>query len=1180
MKKILICFCIFTGLMLSATPRVLFELGGKTKLRHFAVELTQTDDGTLSVKKNSHANWGGFYLPHTSVLELAGQRVRISGRIQVKSLKSFGLQPPSLNGSIWFQNEKSGIASHKKRIGSGTFFSLKEVGPEIAFDKTFPVPSNGKYMVIFLNFGYSTGEFIVKNLKVEVVSPVKVEKRVNTGIPEKVMLLQPGIPKSFSLANTSDWKKSANITLSYTPEGVHLHVEANDTYHRQPFSDKRIWRGDSLQFAADPLLDRQENGYNGADDVEYGLALLENGKSLLHIFAEPADYPPPMNRIRYFVRRDEAAKKTEYQLFFPWKAFGPFLYDKMDRFGANILLNACEENGQRHTIEWHPATANGKKPAAMAAILLDKTKRGIMADILPCKLNRDSGKDYCFQAAVAAVEPVKGKISITCNGKEVYDENILFAQGETIFSFTLPNTLFQNGENSITISFADAQKEFHTKSFKVSQISEKEQTERIMKLRQACYNKMAALEPMIQKFNTDTAFPREQMISWKVCKLFLDLFIPEDVTRKDYVLALREVEEVDAALTQLKKELESKNYVLSQSRNVMDLKIDNGSLVGSDGPVFAFGIHGAPAMRRLNWHDHKMLSITHTSSDITPIKWTTFPTTSQGKPTTRSCKLRPFEWRNYNTTSTPLIQVYSSWWEKYIKKWQSDAIVSGNHFLGYDPDHPRMREMVDIMVSGTFRDLAAQKHNVLKDSIAFDLWNEPMFGSVSPYTVMAYRNFLEKRYGTIENYNRYYKSNFKNFNEITDIRSKMDYLPIACYDYCTFNNQRFYEFHKIVRDAAKRGAGPENPIRFTIKLMNAQLCGGWASAERGYDVDLISKLTDIHGGDNFVSEILHVEPDYTCNWRPQVFAFDLMKSVAPNQPIIDSEYHASATSPDMVSAAFIMGAHHGLNAASWWRWNRDEKMYFRVAAKGAMPYWFHSSPDCNPAAMIAGLRTAVLLDRLMEEVQPFYTAPRPMRILWSQTSINFIGTNSIQTLWKVYDKVNFTSHQPVGFVTERQLLEGKIPEDMKILVIAGTPYAQNGVWQVLEKLEKAGVRVVRIGKNQITRNSFDKQEAPPRLKHPAEPSLAAWDIRKDMQSTGVTELARLVGENRHFVEARFVKYGKRVLGYAVNVGKQKAKLHVTDLQGKNLAIKTRGEIPVRTMTEFELAPRGWILFEL
>ena len=174
MKKILICFCIFTGLMLSATPRVLFELGGKTKLRHFAVELTQTDDGTLSVKKNSHANWGGFYLPHTSVLEFAGQRVRVSGRIQVKSLKSFGVQPPSLNGSIWFQNEKSGIASHKKRIGSDKFFSVKEAGEEFVFDKIFSIPSNAKYMILFLNFGYATGEFTVKDLKIDIISAVKV----------------------------------------------------------------------------------------------------------------------------------------------------------------------------------------------------------------------------------------------------------------------------------------------------------------------------------------------------------------------------------------------------------------------------------------------------------------------------------------------------------------------------------------------------------------------------------------------------------------------------------------------------------------------------------------------------------------------------------------------------------------------------------------------------------------------------------------------------------------------------------------------------------------------------------------------------------------------------------------------------------------------------------------------
>ena len=1178
MKKFLIFLSILTSLILSASPRILFDLGSNAKLGRNETILSRSDDGMLRITKNSHANWGGVFLPKISAAELSGQNIRISGRIQIESLNSFGLKPATVNGAIWFQNEKKGFASYKKRIGSGKFFSVKEAGQEIAFNKTFPIPADAKYMVVFLNFGYATGEFIVKGLKVEAVSQVNVEQRVNIGIPEKVLLLQPGIPKSFSLANIADGKKAADITLSYTQQGFNLCVTADDPYHRQPFSDKRIWRGDSLQFAIDPLLDRQEQGYNGADDMEYGLALLENGKSVLHVFAEPPDYPPPMSSIRYTVMRDESAKKTEYQLYLPWKAFGPFQYDKMDRFGANILLNACEENGQRHAVEWRPATAKGKSPAAMIAILLDKTKHGIMADLLPCKLTRDSGKDYRFQTAVSSLAPVKGKISITCNRKQVYDEETLFAQGETIFTFTLPNALFQNGENTISITFADSKKEFYTKSFKVLQISEKEQIERITKLRQACSDKIKNLEPMIRKFNINAEFPREQMISWKVCKLFLDLFIPEDVSRKDYVLALRETEEVDAAITQLKQELENKTYVLSKPRNVMDLKINNGSLTGSDGPVFAFGIFGAPQMRRLKWQDYKTMSMTYTSYDIPAIKWTVLPKTPEGKPSNCSTTFRPVKWRDNNTTGTPLIQLFG-WWESKIKAWQPDALVNGNHFLSYDPDHPKMREMVDIIVSGAFRDLAAQKHTILKDALAFDLWNEPMFGSVSPYTVTAYREFLKKRYGTIEKYNYYYKSKFKSFDEITDVRGQMDYLPIACYDYCTFNEQRFYEFHKIVRDAAIRGAGSRNPIRFTMKLMNAQLCGGWASAERGFDVELISRLTDMHGGDNFISETLHVEPNYACNWRPQVFAFDLMKSVDPNQPVVDNEYHASATSPDMVSAAFMMGAHHGLNAANWWCWNRDEKMYFRKAAKGGMPWWFLSSPDCNPAAMISGLRTAVLMDRLMEEVQAFYTAPHPVRLFWSQSSINFIGANCIQSLWKAYDKVSF-SGQPVGFLTERQLLAGKIPQDLKILVITGTPYAEDGVSQALEKLEKAGVRVIRIGENQITRNTFDEQVEPPRLKHPAESSIAAWDIRKDIQSAGITELARLIGENRQFVEARFVKYNNRILGYAVNLGKKKAKLHVTDPQGKALYVKTRGEIPVRTMKEFELAPLGWILFEL
>ena len=169
---LLTCISIFASLMLSAAPRILFDLGNNAKLSRTESTLNSSEDGTLCVTKSSHAQWGGVFLPKISTHGLSGKEIRVSGRIQVKSLNSFGLKQPLVSGSIWFQNDKWGIASDKKRFGSGKFFTLKEAGPEITFDKTFPVPKNGKYMVIYLNFGYATGEFTVKDLKVEVVGLV------------------------------------------------------------------------------------------------------------------------------------------------------------------------------------------------------------------------------------------------------------------------------------------------------------------------------------------------------------------------------------------------------------------------------------------------------------------------------------------------------------------------------------------------------------------------------------------------------------------------------------------------------------------------------------------------------------------------------------------------------------------------------------------------------------------------------------------------------------------------------------------------------------------------------------------------------------------------------------------------------------------------------------------------
>ena len=173
MKTLLICHSIFAALMLSAAPQILFDSDLDTKLGCQEVAISRPDDGTICVTKTSPADWGGFYLPRVSTSGLEGKAVRISGHVQVKSLNNTCQRRAIVKGIIWFENKER--ATWKERIGSDSFFSLTEAGKEVAFDKTVPVPQNVKYMIAFLHFGYATGEFVVKDLKVETVSADNVK---------------------------------------------------------------------------------------------------------------------------------------------------------------------------------------------------------------------------------------------------------------------------------------------------------------------------------------------------------------------------------------------------------------------------------------------------------------------------------------------------------------------------------------------------------------------------------------------------------------------------------------------------------------------------------------------------------------------------------------------------------------------------------------------------------------------------------------------------------------------------------------------------------------------------------------------------------------------------------------------------------------------------------------------
>ncbi|MBI4583909.1 MAG: beta-galactosidase [Planctomycetes bacterium] len=411
----------------------------------------------------------------------------------------------------------------------------------------------------------------------------------------------------------------------------------------------------------------------------------------------------------------------------------------------------------------------------------------------------------------------------------------------------------------------------------------------------------------------------------------------------------------------------------------------------------------------------------------------------------------------------------------YFPQWMLDKYphmqVKTRGFLKYTLHAPEGQELLRRYLEIIIPPL---KNHPALHSIC--LSNEPIHaeGSESTWADKDWRAWLRQRHGGIAALNAKWGAAYDSFDDVPrpDVYQLPKPMP-AWYEFTLFSQEFFARWHRQMADTIHRLA-PDLPVH--AKAMTYTFFDE-NDHRFGVNADLFGEFSQINGNDsvNFWSHGLgdwaqgwpgHAKegrewkpsaPHRTLGriegWVSDAKGCDLQRSVK-DAPVFNSENHLIRDRemwpipPEHVRAALWQAAVHGLSATTIWVWERTFDPKSDVA--GSIMH--------RPACVEAVGHTALDLLRLAEEITALQRLKPQVAMLHSTAALVYDGKEHRKGLDKLYEALSFTGLK-IGFVTERQLLAGNIPEVPVLLV----PNARHLPSQALATLKRYRGKLVLVG---------------------------------------------------------------------------------------------------------------------
>ena len=415
-----------------------------------------------------------------------------------------------------------------------------------------------------------------------------------------------------------------------------------------------------------------------------------------------------------------------------------------------------------------------------------------------------------------------------------------------------------------------------------------------------------------------------------------------------------------------------------------------------------------------------------------------------------------------------------------------------------DIDHPGTQ----VMITKVMAELMPEFKKL--DAIAsWDLANEPYFDLEmwSKHSLKKYHAWLAKQHGTIKKLNAVWMTSYGSFAEIPLPKDVPDEQcsPGRRYDRVTFHNRRVTDFFDFVQKQIKKHIS--DAVVHLKGQDNSSLGPMDMAVTDGIDREMLTPSATLHGLDTrplpvteprmaagnkgrSPNKTLHYdESPYGFHWLGQSFLYDYLTSLKPYRPIIDFEYHAYSINairiPDIKqshSSATLWLAHmHGLVGNIAWYWQQRFGPYpfphehFKV--------WFYGSLSTQPLVATEYFQTMLKLNTFSRDVEALASVKeKPVRIFVSKPS--YIQNRAhIDALHRVYEGVCFHGLR-VGFITEQELARSGTDDGCRMIIIPDAEFISAEALQALEKANKSGVRLIRFGKINTTRDAYGLPHAP------------------------------------------------------------------------------------------------------
>ena len=353
-----------------------------------------------------------------------------------------------------------------------------------------------------------------------------------------------------------------------------------------------------------------------------------------------------------------------------------------------------------------------------------------------------------------------------------------------------------------------------------------------------------------------------------------------------------------------------------------------------------------------------------------------------------------------------------------------------------DLTHPAARQLVERHIHALVPYLAKQDRLA-----ALSLLTRPEFKFTGEDVRRGFQEVVTAFYKDRQDVNRNWKSLFAKLDEIqigwNHTSPRYQDSSAYRYDWRTYHQHLGAKYIQWMKDLAKADA-PNVPLTIAC----ADTAFNADDSETGVNREAIAPMLETAA---CCAANVQSSPFYALGYPRQVLTYTLMRSFAPDKPLVNFEDSLleedtfdSPCTYEYVYSAMWEAAIAGLNASAL----RKPAGFVR--------------PECIEGYAVA----CADLNRLAPIAAAFQRAPADVAILWSMPSkIYANGSPYLKSTQSAFEGASFAGYK-TRFITEKQCIDGQLG-NIRVLVLPNTPAVDDETFPVLKDFMQGTGTVIR-----------------------------------------------------------------------------------------------------------------------